>query len=112
MITELQAGLDRPMSRQYGTGADDAGVTRTAASLEANGINALRAADAEEAKRIVLGLIPDDPGWITAPRTRSRSRVSPTRSRSPVATSASARGSGAWTARPRPTRSAACPRLR
>ncbi len=59
MITELQPGLDRSMSRQYGTVADHAGVTRTAASLEANGINVLRAADAEEAKRIVLGLIPD-----------------------------------------------------
>src|SRR5713101_2800965 len=59
MITELQPGLDRSMSRHYGTVGDDAGVTRTAASLEANGINVLRAADAEEAKRIVLGLIPD-----------------------------------------------------
>ena len=58
MITELQPGLDRSMSRQYGTVADHAGVTRTAASLEANAVNVLRAADAEEAKRIVLGLIP------------------------------------------------------
>ena len=31
----------------------------TAAALEANGISVLRAADAAEAKRIVLGLIPD-----------------------------------------------------
>ena len=35
------------------------GCNRTAAALEANGITVLRAADAEEAKRIVLGLIPD-----------------------------------------------------
>src|SRR5713101_401617 len=62
MITELRPGLDRSMSRQYGTVADDAGVTRTAASLEMNGINVLRAAGAEEAKRIVLGLIPDGSG--------------------------------------------------
>ena len=34
-------------------------MTRTAAALEANGISVLRAADAAEAKRIVLGLIPD-----------------------------------------------------
>jgi hypothetical protein len=34
-------------------------VTRTAAALEANGISVLRAAGAAEAKRIVLGLIPD-----------------------------------------------------
>jgi hypothetical protein len=33
-------------------------VTRTAAALEANGIGVLRAADAADAKRIVLGLIP------------------------------------------------------
>lgn len=39
--------------------AADARVTRTAAALEANGISVLRAADAAEAKRIVLGLIPD-----------------------------------------------------
>ncbi len=51
MITEPRPGLDRSMSRQYGIVADDAGVTRTAASLEANGISVLRAADAEEAKR-------------------------------------------------------------
>ena len=34
-------------------------MKRTAAALEANGIEVLRAADAAEAKRIVLGLIPD-----------------------------------------------------
>jgi hypothetical protein len=39
--------------------ASDARVLRTAAALEANGITVLRAADAADAKRIVLGLIPD-----------------------------------------------------
>jgi hypothetical protein len=34
-------------------------VSRAAAALEANGISVLRAANAAEAKRIVLGLIPD-----------------------------------------------------
>ena len=59
MITELQPDLDRSISRRFGTVADEARVQRTAAALEANGISVLRAADAAEAKRIVLGLIPD-----------------------------------------------------
>jgi hypothetical protein len=41
------------------TVGDEARVKRTAAALEANGVSVLRAADAAEAKRIVLGLIPD-----------------------------------------------------
>jgi LUD domain len=59
MISELQPDLDRTIRRRFGTVADDARVKRTAAALEANGISVLRAADAAEAKRIVLGLIPD-----------------------------------------------------
>ena len=59
MITELQPDLDGSFSRRFGTVADEARVKRTAAALEANGIEVLRAADAAEAKRIVLGLIPD-----------------------------------------------------
>ena len=59
MISELQPDLDRSIRRRFGTVADDARVKRTAAALEANGISVLRAADAAEAKRIVLGLIPD-----------------------------------------------------
>jgi L-lactate utilization protein LutC len=39
--------------------ANDDRVLRTAAALEANGISVLRAADAADAKRIVLGLIPE-----------------------------------------------------
>ena len=57
--TEPQVDLDPSINRRFGTMADDARVTRTAAALEANGISVLRAADAAEAKRIVLGLIPD-----------------------------------------------------
>jgi hypothetical protein len=56
---ELHPGLDRSVSVRFATLADDARVRRTAAALEANGIHVLRAADAAEAKRIVLGLIPD-----------------------------------------------------
>jgi hypothetical protein len=59
MSTELQFDLDPSIKRRFGTRASDARVTRTAAALEANGISVLRAADAAEAKRIVLGLIPD-----------------------------------------------------
>jgi hypothetical protein len=57
--TEVQLDLDQSIKRRFGTVADDARVTRTAAALEANGIRVLRAADAAEANRIVLGLIPD-----------------------------------------------------
>ena len=59
MITEVQTDLDRSLIRRFGTAADDARVKRTAAALEANGMSALRAADAAAARRIVMGLIPD-----------------------------------------------------
>ena len=59
MITEPQPDLDGSLSRRFGTVAEEAQAKRTAAALEANGIEVLRAADAAEAKRIVLGLIPD-----------------------------------------------------
>jgi L-lactate utilization protein LutC len=59
MINELQPNLERSIARRFGTVADDVRVTRTAAALEANGISVLRAADAAEAKRIVLDLIPE-----------------------------------------------------
>ncbi len=57
MIRDLE--LDPSIKRRFGTVADDARVTRTAAALEANGFRVLRAADAAEAKQTVLGLIPD-----------------------------------------------------
>ncbi len=59
MSTQVQLDLDQSIKRRFGTMAKDARVTRTAAALEANGIRVLRAADAAEAKRLVLGLIPD-----------------------------------------------------
>jgi hypothetical protein len=59
MSTELDLDLDPSVKDRFGTAADEARVTRTAAALEANGIRVLRAADAADAKRIVLGLIPD-----------------------------------------------------
>jgi hypothetical protein len=51
--------LDRLVGTRFARVADDAGVQRAAAALQANGISALRAADASEAKRVVLDLIPD-----------------------------------------------------
>jgi hypothetical protein len=108
MINELQPDLDRSISRRFGTVADDAQVRRTAAALEANGMSVLLAADAADARRIVLGLIPDgshvyhgasqtlEVSGITDEIEKS-GRYEPLRPRT-----------GAWTARPRPTRSAAC----
>src|SRR5437588_2448629 len=59
MINQLEVDTDGSRSRRWGTVADDVRVKRTIAALEANGISALRASDAAEAKRIVLDLIPD-----------------------------------------------------
>jgi hypothetical protein len=58
MSSELQPDLDQSLSPRFAAVADDDRVTRTVAALEANGISALRAANAGEAKRIVLDLIP------------------------------------------------------
>lgn len=59
MIAELLPDIDPDIARRFGTVPDDARISRATAALGANGINVLRAADAAEAKRIVLGLIPD-----------------------------------------------------
>ena len=59
MTTDVQLEFDESIQRRFGTVAEDARVTRTAAALEANGIRVLRAANAAEAKQIVLDLIPD-----------------------------------------------------
>jgi LUD domain len=59
MITELKQDLNRSLRREFATPADDARVQRTAAALEANGMEVLCAADSADARRIVLGLIPD-----------------------------------------------------
>ncbi|HYT11875.1 MAG TPA: LUD domain-containing protein [Candidatus Nitrosopolaris sp.] len=59
MVSELKPELDPSINSQFGMLADDARVKRTMAALEANGIKVFRAADAAEARRIVLSLIPD-----------------------------------------------------
>lgn len=58
MVTEPSTYLDATLSR-FGALADDARVSRTTAALQENGISVLRAADAGEAKRVVLDLIPE-----------------------------------------------------
>ncbi|MEA2676575.1 MAG: hypothetical protein QOJ81_716 [Chloroflexota bacterium] len=60
MFTETRTtNVSRSAKRNFGSVADEKTVSRTIAALEANGITALRAADAGEAKRLVLGLIHD-----------------------------------------------------
>ena len=64
MITDLEAGVRqstnaRSRTTPWTTLPDESRVRRTATALEANGMNVLRAADAAEARRFVLALIPD-----------------------------------------------------
>jgi len=59
LVTEVRPTIDRDIQDRYSVVADETSVRRAAAALEGNGITVLRATDAEDAKRIVLGLIPD-----------------------------------------------------
>jgi L-lactate utilization protein LutC len=56
--TQNKPDFERSLSQQFAVLADDASVLRTATALEDNGITVVRASDAEEAKRIVLDLVP------------------------------------------------------
>jgi hypothetical protein len=58
MITATRP-TDSPTIDRFGTQADESEVRRAATALEANGFRVLRAMNAEEAKRIVLDLIPE-----------------------------------------------------
>lgn len=58
MDTQNKPDFERSLSQQFAVLADDASVLRTATALEDNGITVVRASDAEEAKRIVLDLVP------------------------------------------------------
>jgi L-lactate utilization protein LutC len=58
LIIERKPDLEGTFGRRFAAVADDARVTRTATALEANGINVVRAANAKEARRIVLDLVP------------------------------------------------------
>ena len=106
MDTQRKPDLERSLSGWFAVLADDARVARTAAALEANGIGVVRAASAGEAKEIVLGLVPDGAQVHNgasqsleetgiADEIHNSGRYEP-----------STHGSGAWTGRRRPTRSA------
>jgi len=56
--TEVDFDLDPSITREFGTLAGEELVKRTATALQAKGFSVLRAADAADAKRVVLGLIP------------------------------------------------------
>jgi L-lactate utilization protein LutC len=58
MVTQTHPDLDRSITRRFATTADDDSVKRATDALEANGITVFRAADANEARQIVLDLIP------------------------------------------------------
>jgi L-lactate utilization protein LutC len=58
VITTPEAAIDRSLSRRFATLANEDRVRRTTDALEANGITVLSAADAVEANRLVLSLIP------------------------------------------------------
>jgi hypothetical protein len=58
-MIQFQPHLDRSNENRFGTVADEASIQRATAGLEANAISVRRAANANEAKRIVLDLIPD-----------------------------------------------------
>jgi L-lactate utilization protein LutC len=59
VIAELLPDVDADVVRRFGALADDSRVMRATTALEANGMSVLRAADAAEAKEVVLGLIAD-----------------------------------------------------
>ena len=111
MVRERKASLDRALGR-YAVVAEDASVTRVAAALQANGITVLRAADAGKAKQLVLELIPPGSQVHHGASVSLSPRASSLRSRAPAGTSRSSRGSGAWTAKSKPTKSGASRRPR
>jgi hypothetical protein len=59
LISELQANVGGSLNRRFGILPDPERVTRTVAALESNGMTVYRAANAAEAKDVVLRLIPD-----------------------------------------------------
>src|SRR5438094_878295 len=59
VVAELLPAIDPATAARFGTAPDESRVNRAAAALEGNGISVLRAANAAEAKRVVLDLIPD-----------------------------------------------------
>ena len=59
MTTAPDTTIDPPLKRGFDILADEDTVLRTAAALERNGMTVVRATDAADAKRIVMGLVPE-----------------------------------------------------
>ena len=59
MVATREIELEQSLSRRFATLADEDRLARAAAALEANGITVLRARDADDARRIVLDLLPE-----------------------------------------------------
>lgn len=59
MMTIATRRAETSARDRFGIPADDVRVRRAISALEANGFSVLRARDAAEAQRIVLGLIPE-----------------------------------------------------
>jgi len=59
MTATLEAPVERALGSRFASLANEERVARAAAALEANGMTVLRASDAADAGRIVLGLIPE-----------------------------------------------------
>jgi hypothetical protein len=72
MTATLEAPVERSLGSRFAALADEERVARAAAALEANGMTVLRASDAADARRIVLGLIPTERRSTTVPRKPSR----------------------------------------
>jgi len=59
MVATREIPFEQSLSGRFATLADEERLARAATALEANGMTVLRASDAEDARRIVLGLVPD-----------------------------------------------------
>jgi hypothetical protein len=57
-MTDVQPDIDATLEKKFATLPDQARVDRTVWALERNGITVVRAATAEDAKQVVLDLIP------------------------------------------------------
>ena len=62
MITYPEAAIRPAAAREFGAQADASSVRRSIEALEAHGMTVIHASDGNEARRIVLDLIPDGSG--------------------------------------------------
>jgi hypothetical protein len=105
MTTIESRSAGERLQRDYAKLPDLDRVQRTAAALEQHGMTVRRARSANQAKRIVLDLLPEGAQVHQGTRRRSKPPGSAGRSRPPDVTTQCDPACGAWTARPRATRS-------